>query len=1323
MLSASPLELGTVYIEEDLGSDLHGDRFEVAFAGGAADTQLTRLVISGDQNAPGFGVGDVFFDTDASGFGADHAMPFQVELLDTQDPTARVTAHVQDGQSLLAIDFYRFQAGDRLVFTIDVDEVVYFDPTQTDLDQINEGFDPITSGVEFQGSHVTAEFVAPDYADATAATMFWNRYDDALQRSGLPLPADDAGGLRDRSTGAFMHTQQLADPTSISGYVYADHSNDGQRDPSEPGIGGVTVQVLPVDTVEPQSIVTLTTDARGFYEVNDLMPGSYRLVEVDQPNGFLDGLDTAGTVDGVVRGHGVNSGDAIEQILLRGGTHGVEYNFGEIAPASLDGNVHLSDRDGNCFLTPGGATQPLADVAITLWDGAGNIVAQTHTNTAGHYSFPGLVPGIYTVTEQTPVGLIDAGASAGRVGPQTRGDVIDDNTIGAIELHPTDRGVDYDFCEHPPSLLSGHVFHDRNNDGERQTGETPIADVMIELFDDEGNRVGTDQTDAAGYYEFSGLHAGSYRLVETQPDAWLDGKDDVGLVDGETRGRTDTNDEFRAIVLGWGATGVRYDFGELQPGSITGRVHADLDHDCVFDPLEKPLADVRIELMDASGAVIATTLTDTRGVYEFHGLVPGTYTVHEIQPDGYFQGSQHAGSHGGNDLSPDLITLIPVGSSESLTDYDFCELPPGSITGIVYVDPNQDESHQPDEQLLAGVVVQLLDAQDTLVATALTDTAGRYAFAELHPGQYAVHELQPAGFFHGGQQVGSSGGDDSIADVISAISIGAGQDLTDYNFRELPPSAISGYVFQDGPSIVSSDGQAPIDLAAVRDGRRTPDDQPIPGVQLELRNGITGQPIDGRQALAGYYPDGPIHTVTDAGGFYQFEGLPRGNYAVFEIHPKDYVDGIDTPGTTSGLAFNPSEPLDITIYLPFGIDPHNDGIIRIPVAPGQTSANNNFSEVKIDRPVVPPLPPSPPPPVLTPPVSTIAPPIAWPANPMGQTADILAFPEYGTADGLRLTWHLSVIDGGTPRGKAPIRYVSAEQLRPVSFLNSVQWVSTSLDKGEWRFAENQGQAIGTPTAGPRFGMPDAIPLSGDFNGDGISETALYFEGQWFIDLNGNGRWDKEDLWARLGSVEDLPVVGDWDGDGKDDIGIFGPEWHGDQRALKAESGLPDPDNTAVTKPKNLPPEAPEATDGHRVLKHTANGAPRLDVIDHVFRFGVSDDIPITGDWNGDGITNIGVFRSGTWYLDLDADGRFTEHDLVIHYGAEGDTPVVGDFNGDGTDEIGIYRRGNWQIDTNGDHKPDAGDTEFQLGDRNARPVVGDWNGDGTDDPAVYRDAG
>ncbi len=1431
MLSANPLVLGTVYIEEDLGSDLHGDRFEVTFSGGAAETELTRLVINGDRGTPGFGLGDLFFDTEPTGLGGDHAAGFEVQQLITQNPAARVDAHVVDGQSLLVLDLQGFQAGDKLVFSIDVDEVEYYDPSETDLDIINEGFDPITSGVEFQGSLLTAHFSAPHYQDADGSGTFRNRYDDQLVASGLNLPEDNAGGQRDRSTGAFLNTQQMVDPAAISGYVYEDNDNDGIRDPGEAGIAGVTIQVIPVDTMEVQQLVTVTTDATGYYEATDLAPGLYRVVEVQQPDGYLDGLDTAGTVSGVVSG--VSADERIENIFLGGGTAGIEYNFGELVPSSIEGHVRLTDSDGKCYAA-GGDSTPLADVLVHLLDDDGDLLAQTTTDLQGHYIFTGLGPGLYTVVEFTPEGLIDAGAQAGHVGSSTRGKVVNANTIAAVNLAPAEYGREYDFCEHLPSSISGFVYHDQDNDGVRDAAEQPIAGVRVALKDSDGNTVGTQTTDEHGFYLFTGLSADQYTLVETQPSGWLDGLDTPGTVDGRNSGVADmAGDALRSVVLKWGSEGLEYNFGELLPGSIQGLVHADTERNCTLDPGEALIAGVTIELLDGEGRVLAKTTTDSQGRYRFENLTPGEYSVHELQPQDYFHGGQRAGSHGGNAAVADLITEVMVGSGQQLVDYDFCEVPPGSLSGIVYVDPNQNQAYDSGETLLQGVTIQLLDQDGRVVATRQTDQAGYYEFTNLRPGVYGVHELQPAGYFHGGQQAGSHGGDDSLddlltrigigpgqdlvqynfseippsslggsvhvspnpdcanpngeplqgvqielldadgrvlattrtdgqgnyrfeqlrpgmytvretqpqqyfhggqfagsgggvqaaADLITSISVGAGVDLVNYNFCELPPASLSGYVFQDGPTIQTSDGLAPSNLLDVRDGLKTPDDVPIAGVVVELRNGINGEVITADQALPGAYPDGPLRALTDASGYYQFLGLPRGNYAVYETQPDGYIDHLDTPGTTQGLAINPHAAIDELVLQRLTTPHNNDAIILIPLAAGQSSEFNNFSEVRVERTVVQLPPPLPVPPTWTPPVIVAPPPAPWLLGPLTQPGAINIVPQYAGAGELRMSWHLSIVDGGMPRGSDAEVVPQESQWHTVSHLNHAQWNNVALNEGLWVRSGDYLVGTATPDQGIVFGMADAIPISGDFNGDGVSEVGMYHEGQWFVDLNGNGLWDEGDLWARLGGEFDLPVVGDWDGDGKDDIGIYGPEWTGDERAIKAEPGLPDPQNVYKLAPKNLPPEAAEATDGHRLLKRTVEGDLRVDVIDHVFRFGIAKDLPVSGDWNGDGIDAIGVFRNGTWYLDTDGDGRFTERDAVERYGTEGDVPVVGDFNRDGIDELGVYRNGTWYLDANGNREMDAHDKVFQMGDPSDRPVTGDWDGDGQDDPSLYRHAG
>ena len=99
---------------------------------------------------------------------------------------------------------------------------------------------------------------------------------------------------------------------------------------------------------------------------------------------------------------------------------------------------------------------------------------------------------------------------------------------------------------------------------------------------------------------------------------------------------------------------------------------------------------------------------------------------------------------------------------------------------------------------------------------------------------------------------------------------------------------------------------------------------------------------------------------------------------------------------------------------------------------------------------------------------------------------------------------------------------------------------------------------------------------------------------------------------------------------------------------------------------------------------------------------------MTGDWNGDGIYTIGIFRNGVWFLDMDGDGRWSEGDVVVEFGQEGDLPVVGDWTGDGISKLGVYRNGTFYLDTNNNHQLDAADKVIELGRPGDKPVAGDW---------------
>ena len=104
-------------------------------------------------------------------------------------------------------------------------------------------------------------------------------------------------------------------------------------------------------------------------------------------------------------------------------------------------------------------------------------------------------------------------------------------------------------------------------------------------------------------------------------------------------------------------------------------------------------------------------------------------------------------------------------------------------------------------------------------------------------------------------------------------------------------------------------------------------------------------------------------------------------------------------------------------------------------------------------------------------------------------------------------------------------------------------------------------------------------------------------------------------------------------------------------------------------------------------------------------WGQAGDIPVPGDYDGNGTTDIAVFRSGQWYIQ--------GHGPASSLGPAGDIPVPGDYDGNGTTDIAVFRSGQWYIQG---HSP-----VLQIwGQAGDIPVPGDYDGNGTTDIAVFR---
>lgn len=160
------------------------------------------------------------------------------------------------------------------------------------------------------------------------------------------------------------------------------------------------------------------------------------------------------------------------------------------------------------------------------------------------------------------------------------------------------------------------------------------------------------------------------------------------------------------------------------------------------DALRDTYLGVSLDLVDANGTVMATTVTDTAGNYLFDGLIDGTYTVIVTDSDQVLVGLTHSdGPHDGQDHNsqPQSGYVVSVSGGEEDTTGDFGYFS-NSISGTIWEDADASGTHDVGETLrFGGVTVDLVGADGSIVSTAITDPVGSYLFANLRDGTYTVH--------------------------------------------------------------------------------------------------------------------------------------------------------------------------------------------------------------------------------------------------------------------------------------------------------------------------------------------------------------------------------------------------------------------------------------------------------------------------------------------------------------------------------------------------------------------------------------------------------
>ncbi len=117
-------------------------------------------------------------------------------------------------------------------------------------------------------------------------------------------------------------------------------------------------------------------------------------------------------------------------------------------------------------------------------------------------------------------------------------------------------------------------------------------------------------------------------------------------------------------------------------------------------------------------------------------------------------------------------------------------------------------------------------------------------------------------------------------------------------------------------------------------------------------------------------------------------------------------------------------------------------------------------------------------------------------------------------------------------------------------------------------------------------------------------------------------------------------------------------------------------------------------------------------------------VPLTGDWDGDGIDTPGVYNPATGAFFLRNSNSAGPADVTFVFGAAGAgyVPLAGDWNGDGIDTIGLYNPSTGAFFLKNTNAGGVSNISFIYGGVGLGyvPLAGDWNGDGVDSIGLYR---
>jgi hypothetical protein len=335
----------------------------------------------------------------------------------------------------------------------------------------------------------------------------------------------------------------------------------------------------------------------------------------------------------------------------------------------------------------------LANVAVTVYDTAGDPVGGAVTTSTGVYDVTGLRTGHYEVgyfdeTGQFPQRYYNGAFSVGTATPI------------AVTAGSSTANINQSLSN--PGTLSGVVTD----------ASTKLSGIDVAVFDAGGDEVAETSTDSTGTYTISGLNAGAYEVEFVDPSGkhktvWYTGKPSIvtaNPVDVAAGGSTQAGQKMTSITT--------------PPPPSTGAISG-----TVTDSSSDPLANAVVSIYDSSGNFFAEGFTDSTGKYTVTGLPSGKYKV------GFSDFGNFLTQYYNNQPTLAKAAAVTVTAPKTTANINAKLAAGGQITGTV---TNSSSTPQ------SGIDIEVFDSSGNVVGDASTGQDGTYDVDALATGSYKV---------------------------------------------------------------------------------------------------------------------------------------------------------------------------------------------------------------------------------------------------------------------------------------------------------------------------------------------------------------------------------------------------------------------------------------------------------------------------------------------------------------------------------------------------------------------------------------------------------